>query len=324
MRRGSSQDMVRRQHVQVFTLPANRTERCPASAPRSRLAWWRGWGPLLFLPGLVLLTAPRWWPRWAVMWALAFALYGGCKWLTWRRTPVPGVPAWRHLAYVLAWPGMDAAAFLNPHAFPPKPAAWEWLFATARLCLGPGLFGVAWLISPRFPYAAGWVGMVGVILALHFGAFHLLSCVWRRAGVRASPLMDRPLASASVGEFWGRRWNTAFRDLTHRFLFRPFTAWMGPRPAVLAGFLFSGLVHELVISVPAGGGYGGPTLFFAVQGVAVLMERAHRGRRSRPGRGRAGRLFTVLVLVVPAYALFHPPFVLGVVLPFIRALGGAS
>jgi len=315
MRRGSRQAVGQGHHVRVVTLPPNRTERDGGFAPGAQLAWWRGWGPLLFLPGMVLLAAPRSWPRWAVMWALAFALYVGCKWLTWRRTPVQDVPAWRHLAYLLAWPGMDAAAFLNLRAGSPKPAAREWLFATVRLCLGFGtLFGAARLVSPRFPYLAGWVGMVGVILVLHFGTFHLLSCVWR----------DRPLASASLAEFWDRRWNTAFRDLTRRFLFRPFTAWIGPRPAVLAAFLCSGLVHELVISVPAGGGYGGPTLFFAVQGVAVLMERAHRARRTRLRRGWAGRLFAVLVLVVPAYALFHPPFVLGVVLPFIRALGGVS
>jgi hypothetical protein len=259
------------------------------------------------------------------MWALAFALYAGCKWLTWRRTPVQGVSEWRHLAYLLAWPGMDAAAFLNPRAVSPKPAASEWLFATVRLCVGLGaLFGAARLISPRFPYLAGWVGMVGVILVLHFGAFHLLSCAWRSAGVPASPLMDRPLASASIGEFWARRWNTAFHDLTRRFLFRPFTAWIGPRPAVLAGFLCSGLVHELVISVPAGGGYGGPTLYFTVQGLAVLLERSRRDRRTSVGRGWTGSLFTVLVLLVPAYALFHPPFLLGVVLSFIRALGGVS
>src|SRR5205085_6806357 len=130
-----------------------------------------------------------------------------------------------------------------------------------------------------------WVGMVGLVMALHFGTFHLLSCAWRSAGVEARPLMNNPLASQGVSEFWGRRWNTAFRDLTHTFLFRPLTAWLGPAGALLAGFGFSGLVHDLVISVPARGGYGGPTLFFVVQGVALLAERSAAGRRLGLGRG---------------------------------------
>jgi alginate O-acetyltransferase complex protein AlgI len=259
------------------------------------------------------------------MWALAFALYGGCKWLTWRRTPIRDVPAWRHFAYLFAWPGMDAAAFLNPRAVSPKPPACEWLAAAARLFLGlGGLFGAARLILPRFPYAAGWVTMVSIVLVLHFGIFHLLSCVWRNAGVQASPLMDRPLACSGVGDFWGRRWNTAFRDLTHRFLFRPLTVWLGPRPALLAGFLFSGLIHELVISVPAGGGYGGPTVFFVLQGVAVFVEHSWLGHRAKLGRGWTGWLFAVLVLVIPVCILFHPAFLLKVILPFLRALGGVS
>src|SRR5262249_58339187 len=81
----------------------------------------------------------------------------------------------------------------------------------------------------------GWVGMVGVVLMLHFGSFHLLSCLWRSAGGEAPPLMNRPLLSTSVSEFWGKRWDTAFRDLTHRFLFRPLASPLGPRGAPAAG-----------------------------------------------------------------------------------------
>lgn len=109
--------------------------------------------------------------------------------------------------------------------------------------------------------------------------FHLLSCAWRNIGVQAPPLMNRPLASTSVSEFWGRRWNAAFRDLTYRFLFRPCTSRFGPRWGILVGFLFSGAVHELVISVPAQGGYGGPTIFFAIQGTAMMIERSESGAK---------------------------------------------
>jgi hypothetical protein len=310
--------------VQAIPQPEQLDEQGRAEETSQPLRWWQGWSLLLLLPTAVILAVPATWPRWAFMWTLAFAIYAGCKWLTWRRTPVRGVSVWRHAGYLLAWPGLDAVGFLNTHpaSCTPKPKRSEWLFAGAKLALGILLlFVVARLVPARYPYLVGWVGMIGIVMVLHFGIFHLLSCAWRSRGVAAKPLMNWPLASVSVSEFWGRRWNTAFRDLTHRFLFRPLTARFGARPAIGAGFLFSGLVHDLVISVPVGGGYGGPTLFFVVQGAALFVEHSILGRKLGLGQGWRGWLFTLLVLLVPVCGLFHPPFVRDVVVPFLRALG---
>jgi D-alanyl-lipoteichoic acid acyltransferase DltB (MBOAT superfamily) len=255
------------------------------------------------------------------MWALAVAIYCGCKWLTWRRTPVHDVPTWKHAAYLFGWPGMDAATFLQASAERPPHQA-DWVRGLRNLAIGLLLFfGVARFIAPHWPYLAAWIGMAGVALTLHFGLLHVLSCVWRRLGMDARPLMNTPIISTSLGEFWGRRWNTAFRDLTHRFLFRPLTRRLGVRAGIAGGFVFSGLMHELVISVPAGGGYGGPTLFFAAQGIGILVERSRVGRQSgltRPGRGW---LFTMLMLVLPAPVLFHSAFVQRIVIPFMHASG---
>ena len=165
--------------------------------------------------------------------------------------------------------------------------------------------------------------MVGLVLMLHFGTFHLLSCSWRAIGVDAPPLMNYPLVSVRLTEFWGNRWNTAFRDLTHRFLFRPLTKKLGPQQALVAAFVFSGLLHDLAISVPAGGGYGGPTVFFAIQAVGLLVERSRLGQAVGLGHGWRGWLFTASVLALPAYMLFHPPFVKNIIVPFMRALGAA-
>jgi alginate O-acetyltransferase complex protein AlgI len=254
------------------------------------------------------------------MWAIAFAIYGGCKWLTWRRTPVTGVPLWRHAAYLLAWPGLDAAAFLTESSAPVDRA--EWLGAVRNVAAGIVLFfGIGRLVVPLSVYAAGWIGMIGLVLFLHFGLFALLSCGWRLARIDARPLINRPLASQSLAEFWGRRWNTAFRDLTHRFLFRPLTRRFGVPAGLAGGFVFSGLVHELVISWPAAGGWRGPTLFFAVQGAGILVERSRLGRASGLASGTAGRLFAFTVLSLPAPLLFHHPFVERIIVPFMRALG---
>jgi alginate O-acetyltransferase complex protein AlgI len=255
---------------------------------------------------------PTTWPPWVVMWATASALFAACKWMTLRGAP--SAPTWRQAAYLFAWPGMDAAAFLGASAR--RPSIGEWLFAAAKLALGVGLvWGVVRHIPSELPLVRGWVGMIGVVFVLHFGAFHLLSCAWRSAGANARPLMHWPVLAGSVSDFWGRRWNTAFRDLTHRFLFRPLAGKIGPRGGLFAGFVVSGLVHELVITVPAGGAYGLPTLYFVLQGTGLLAERSLRLR------GWRGRLFAATVIVGPAGVLFPPPFVNRVVLPFLSAIG---
>ena len=263
------------------------------------------------------------WPRWAQMWSIALVIYIGCKWLTWRAAGVRNVPIWKHVAYLFAWPGMDATSFFSARITRTAPCrSIEWQKAIATLIVGVAmLFIVAPTIPPPYEYLVGWIGMIGLVLTLHFGAFHLLSCSWRGRGVEARALMNRPLASTSLSEFWGRRWNTAFRDLTHRFLFRPCAAWFGARGGIFAGFLFSGAIHDLVISVPARGGYGGPTMFFAIQGAAMLIERSAFGRRIGLGSGSAGRVFALVVLIAPLTLLFHRPFVVGIIVPFMRALG---
>lgn len=267
---------------------------------------------------------PSDWPQWALMWTMAAAIYISCKWLTWQQAVRAARPRWTHAAFLLGWPGMDAASFLGegPIAGSVPCRSREWFAAAGHLTFGVVLlFAMARTIPPQHPYAVGWIGMIGIVLILHFGVFHLLSCLWRCAGLDARPLMNRPLASTSLSEFWGRRWNTAFRDVTHRFLFRPAASWLGPRWGIVVGFLFSGAVHDLVISVPAHGGYGGPTLFFVIQGVAMVIERSRFGRQMGLDHGWSGRLFAAAVLVAPVGLLFHRPFVVGVIVPFMRSLG---
>jgi len=268
--------------------------------------------------------SPSDWPRWALMWMMAAAIYVSCKCLTWQQAAAHRGASWKHAVYWLGWPGMDATGFLGERPLTKclYCRSSEWFGAIGKLMLGVVLlFAVARFVPPQHTYVVGWIGMIGIVLILHFGAFHLLSCLWRSVGLQAHPLMNRPLASTSLSEFWSRRWNTAFRDLTHRFLFRPCASWLGPRWGIVVGFLFSGAIHDLVISVPAHGGYGGPTVFFTIQGLAMVIERSAYGRQAGLSAGWSGRLFTAAVLVAPVGLLFHRPFVVGVIVPFMRALG---
>jgi Membrane bound O-acyl transferase family len=315
------------------------------------------WLPVIALPLGALLLMPPSIPAWGAMWLLAINVFAGVKWLSWARVrkSVSRAADWRrHLAYFLAWPGLDAEAFLAPardtsltrqrrtasisggglsfacasgwyeerNPANSRPDLREWTLAILKTTAGAVLFwGVARLAYPLHPLAAAWVGMVGVGLMLHFGVLHLLSCVWRTRGVNARRLMSNPLAARSVSDYWGKRWNTAFRDLAHRFIFRPVSKRLGTTAALWSVFLFSGLVHDLVISVPAGGGYGLPTLFFLIQALAIEVEHSALGKHLGLARGIRGWVFTMLVLVVPVSLLFPLPFLRNIVLPMMDAMG---
>jgi hypothetical protein len=275
------------------------------------------------LTSLALVCRPFLAP-WIFMWVMALALYAGCKWLTYRAAASQGLePGWlRAGGYLLAWPGMAAAEFLGHKDRPAKPRGVEWILAAAKMLFGAVLLWVvARMALPPHPLLAGWLGMLGVVFILHFGLFHLMSLAWRRAGVRAEPVMQNPLRATSLTDFWGGRWNTAFNELAFRFAFRPLRRWTTPALATLAAFGLSGIIHELVISVPAQGGYGLPTIYFLAQGLGVIAERSRAGQRLGLGRGRRGWLFTVLVTAGPVAWLFHPPFITHVILPMLTAIG---
>jgi hypothetical protein len=265
-------------------------------------------------------------PRWAVMWALAFAIYSGSKLLSWFCRRGGHAIVWKHAAYLLGWPGMDANAFLfAPRIVVLPPTRHEWTAVWAKFVAGALVLTLAVLTSASGdPYLVGWAGMIGIVLALDFGLFHLLSCFWRRCGVQATPIMNSPLAAATVSEFWSQRWNMAFRDLTSRFVVRPLRRPLGATGAFAAGFLISGLIHDAVISLPAGAGFGGPTVYFALQGAGIFAERSPLGRRCGLGRGLTGRLFAWATVLGLAPLLLHRAFVECVIVPFLRALGELS
>lgn len=272
-------------------------------------------GPL----ALALAAGPAL-PPWVWMWLLAGALFAGAKWITVCRFVQPHrrTNAARLIAYCTLWPGMDVQAFCATDPVEP-PSFSEWAQAAGKLILGAWLAWVA--INCRLkPLLDGWLGMIGLVLVLHFGLFHVLSLVWRTVGLDARPIMQSPATATSLRKFWAGRWNAGFSDLVHKYLLRGLARRLGARSGFLAAFLVSGLVHELVISLPAGGGYGRPTLYFAIQGLAVLLERGYPGQRLGLGQGLKGWCYVALVTLLPVGLLFHPPFIHSVILPMLRAL----
>jgi D-alanyl-lipoteichoic acid acyltransferase DltB (MBOAT superfamily) len=132
--------------------------------------------------------------------------------------------------------------------------------------------------------------------------------------------MNRPLAADSLVDFWSRRWNLAFRDAAALLIFRPLARRWGATIALAGTFLASGLFHEVVISLPARGGYGLPTIYFLIQFAGTIIQR-HFISRDNSHWHLPTRLTTALVILTPLPLLFHPPFCERVIIPFLHLLG---
>lgn len=292
--------------------------RCEESAQaESRL----GWIPVIVLPATVLVCRDLLAP-WVFMWCLCFTIFAGLKWLTWwKARGRTSHSAWRSVAYLLAWPGMDAEAFLNSSLRGKLPTWRGWIWPLLKTAAGAWLIWiVARLVPAQRSMVRGWVGMLGLILLLHFGSFELIALFWQSRGVNAKPIMSAPLRATSLAEFWGKRWNLGFRQFSHDLIFRPLRKRLSADAASLVVFAASGLIHESVVSVPARGGYGLPTAYFLLQGIGVAVERSWLGQRLGLKDGPRGWLFTAAFTVGPLCLLFHRPFVLRVILPFLEAV----
>ena len=213
----------------------------------------------------------------------------------------------RWLAFVLLWPGMDPAPFAR--------AAERGLPGAARLArdgiaaLAGGL--TLWQLARAVfaagrPVAACLLALPSLSLMGHFGVCNLAAAFWRRRGFDVAVPFDAPWRAASLAEFWGRRWNRSFVEMTNLLVYRPLAARAGRGVGLAAAFACSGALHELAISVPVGAGFGLPTAYFALHGALVYGERV-TGKKLAP----------LPWLIAPVGLCFHPAFVAGVVAPLL-------
>ena len=234
---------------------------------------------------------------WEKMLIAVGATYAGFKALTFRRL----TPA-RAVAYAALWPGMDARPFAET-----REAGGLGLLAWGAVKMAFGAALVLFARTGSFGIDAALV-LLGIGFLVHLGLLDALAGFWRLRGIPVGRLFDNPVAARSLGEFWGRRWNLAFHVVAREQVFKPVARRWGVSWGTLAAFAFSGLLHDLLISLPAGGGYGLPSLYFLLQGAGVLAER-----RWRIG-GRAWALFWV---VAPLPLLFHRPFLEAIIRPLV-------
>jgi len=201
------------------------------------------------------------------------------------------------------WFGMRPALFTRRGA----PEAMS--FTPGLLAIGAGMAMLYLARNVASPILVFVIALPALSLILHFGIIDVTTALYRRAGWPVNEPFRNPLASRSLSEFWGRRWNVGFSEMIAVTVHRPVRRYAGETTALMASFLASGILHELAISVPVRAGFGLPTLYFLLHGALVGVER----RFPRV----ASRAWTFFWLVAPLPILFHPPFVRGIVWPLV-------
>jgi hypothetical protein len=160
--------------------------------------------------------------------------------------------------------------------------------------------------------------LIGLSLILHFGLLSISAGMWRFSGVNTYLLFRQPAKAMSLTEFWSKRWNIAFSEMTSVAIFRPLKHKIGPAAALMLSFIFSGLLHELALSLPVNSGYGLPLLYFIIQGVMVLLEKALISHNIKFLQNKImARIWVFFWLVVPMPLLFHPQFIKQIVWPLV-------
>jgi hypothetical protein len=153
-------------------------------------------------------------------------------------------------------------------------------------------------------YLARW--LAGGIMILAFAEMWTAFQKFLTAslGLTAPLLMQSPVLSTSITEFWTKRWNPGTSFMFRRLCFEPLTR-RSPMLAFSVAFGLSGAGHMLLfymatlnweIAIINGS-------FFFVQPICILAERHLNVRRWAPA---AGRVWTLAVLAITSPLFVEP------------------
>ncbi|CAH1444338.1 unnamed protein product [Lactuca virosa] len=166
--------------------------------------------------------------------------------------------------------------------------------------------------------------VLGIYCALVFLLVDILvfvsnAVIWAVVGVKLEPPSDEPYLATSLQDFWGRRWNLMVTNILRHTVYKPVKSVFPGKdwaslPAIIATFVVSGLMHELLFYyvmrvIPT----WEMTSFFVLHGICVVVEllvkRALAGKFEFPAI--VSRLLTVGFVVVTSFWLFFPPLIDG-------------
>jgi alginate O-acetyltransferase complex protein AlgI len=226
---------------------------------------------------------------------------------------------WRRLLAFFLWIGLQPRPFLLSHEPTGKEPRPTWRGLLLNLLTGAVfLWGVPWLYPHESPLLLrAWTGLVGLAFLRLLAGFDFWVLIFRLIGFPVEKVFVNPMAATSLRDFWGRRWNRIMSSMLRDLLFQPLSRRIGVIAATAVVFLYSGVVHEFV-SVLAQDNYGGPTLYFLIQGAAFLAEGSRLGRRVLLGPPLVARCWTALVVIGPVALVVPPTFLERVIVPLLQ------
>lgn len=145
------------------------------------------------------------------------------------------------------------------------------------------------------------------------GVHYLLIGSAGLCGRSVAGLQDHPLLSASLAEFWARRWNRMVQGNLKRGFFQPQVRLGRPQLGVLAAFTASGVLHVMAVT-----GAGPPSLialpsisvmgFFLLHAGLVLVEKRLGWDQApqRPWLLLWARVRTIVVFIALSPLLIDP------------------
>jgi len=301
---------------------------------------------LLPITGIILLLAAggQWQPWQRLLGATLGLLYllKGAVVIRFLRVQEQRLSVSGALLFFTLWPGMDPFPFEKRQRITTQRPRSFWRFRDPTFLLpllrggweGCGnqfIRGLRWLmagfclsititmIAPFLPvWALGWLGITALLMTIHLGYANILTAVLRLCGWKVGLLFDEPFRSKSLTDFWSHRWNLAFVEMDRILFLKPLIRWFGRTGAILGVFAISGLLHEMAVSYPVQAGWGGPLLYFTLQGLLVLFESKALYFQQWPSVFR--RIWTWLWIITPLPLLFHVPFRNGLIVPLYQNL----
>ncbi len=215
------------------------------------------------------------------------------------------------LCFAGGWFGMRPVLFEKLFSKPSYGTSSLFFKSISRIVLGMALLIVSLLVEENYYhsfYTSDLLMYAGMSFILHFGILNLSTVLWRMLGLDVTELFLEPARSRSLKEFWGRRWNMAFSEMTALIIYKPLIGKFGKTTAMLSAFLVSGFLHEIAISFPVGTGYGYPLLFFVIHAIGMTAENMIPFVKKIIEHKILSHFWVFAWLLVPMPLLFHAGF----------------
>lgn len=167
---------------------------------------------------------------------------------------------------------------------------------------GGSLFYSGFPLAQRYLISSSITVLSGFTIVVGFEALYALATLFcvgllGDSPSKYPPLKYNPFAADSISDFWAKRWHQALRRTFLVMGGIPLGMIAGRPGVVLGAFFASGVFHELGAYSIGRGFDHRVTMFFTLQGVAILLEALFKRVTGRRVGGWAGRVWVYLVII---------------------------